>query len=70
MTTWHGSTKCDFCKEDLSKNLVGSRLYDAKTIHGPWATMCSTCWIESTHQQLGVGLGKDTSNILTESLER
>ena len=32
---WMGSTKCDYCNEEIKDDL-----YDAKTIYGPWATMC------------------------------
>lgn len=29
--------KCDFCGQTAA--------YDGKTIHGPWAYMCDTCFI-------------------------
>lgn len=49
-TKWLGSTKCDFCK----KSVVNSTPYfvDGRTINGPWALMCYSCF----HRR-GVGLG-------------
>ena len=44
---WMGETKCDVCHREC-----GKELYDAKTIHGPWATMCPMCYF-----QYGIGLG-------------
>lgn len=38
---------CDCCSDPF-----GSVMYDAKTIQGPWANMCETCF-----KRFGVGLG-------------
>ena len=37
---------CDFCGEEAH--------YDGKTIHGPWANMCKSCF-----RKHGIGLGLD-----------
>lgn len=55
MVTWLGGTTCDFCKADCRETGV---LYDAKTIYGPWATMCEDCWKIHTRQKLGTGMGQ------------
>jgi hypothetical protein len=39
--------KCDICKEKILGNFV-----DGKTVFGPWAIMCPSCFKER-----GVGLG-------------
>ena len=40
-------TKCDICHSQ-----VGDEFFDAKTINGPWANMCTECF-----NTIGVGLG-------------
>jgi hypothetical protein len=32
--------------------------YDAKTIEGPWAFMCPSCFRMHTYGRLGVGVGQ------------
>ena len=39
---------CDVCHKPFTKNIM----YDAKTVYGPWANMCMTCF-----NSIGVGLG-------------
>ena len=41
---------CDFCDKGA--------LVDAKTIWGPWANMCSLCWLSNSIHQLGLGKGQ------------
>lgn len=41
--------KCDIC---WSQGKMKSAKYDAKTIMGPWANLCTPCF-----KQYGVGLG-------------
>ena len=56
---WMGSTpKCDFCKMDMPNLFV-----DGKTIHGPWAMMCLSCF---DHHGVGLGLGKGQQYIRQE----
>lgn len=38
---------CDICNKPF-----GTFMYDAKTVYGPWACMCETCF-----NTVGVGLG-------------
>lgn len=52
-TKWLGSDVCDICHAKIV-----TVLYDAKTVYGPWATMCPRCWKDNTYQRLGVGLGQ------------
>lgn len=40
--------KCDICG-------LKEAIYDGKTIHGPWAFMCSSCM---KIKGIGLGLGK------------
>lgn len=49
---------CDIHKYD--KGVVGvPAVYDAKTIRGPWAYMCQTCWVsEAAYAELGTGKGQ------------
>lgn len=52
MTTikeWKGPAPsyCDVCCKPIDKTFI-----DGKTVHGPWANMCSEC-----HSHIGVGLG-------------
>lgn len=59
-TKWLGSTQCGFCKEQIK-----GMLFDAKTVYGCWATMCSVCYTEYSVQKLGTGYGqkyKENSN--------
>lgn len=41
---------CDFCGKQA--------LADTKTIWGPWANMCSLCWLYNSNHQLGLGKGQ------------
>lgn len=51
---WAGDPgQCDICKKDLLADF-----YDAKTLDGPWACLCKTCWQNNTNQHLGIGLGQ------------
>lgn len=43
---WFGTTECDVCGKEIKKTL-----YDAKTVYGPWATMCESCF-----RKIGVGM--------------
>ncbi len=38
---------CDICKKEISGNFI-----DGKTILGPWAYMCPSCF-----KEYGIGLG-------------
>lgn len=49
-TVWRGAARCDMCKKVITRNL-----YDAATRHGPWATMCASCF---SFHGLGVGTGR------------
>ena len=44
---------CDLCHRELIGTFV-----DAKTIHGPWVVLCSSCFID-----YGVGLGTDKGQL-------
>jgi len=51
---WLGPKKCDICKKDIT-----DILYDSKTRMGPWATMCSECYMKvRAYAGLGTGLGQ------------
>lgn len=50
---WLGGTICDICTEQIKETL-----YDSKTVHGPWATLCEPCWKEHTTMKLGIGRGQ------------
>ena len=39
MKLWIGETTCNYCKKERPKHI-----YDAPTVHGPWALMCTTCY--------------------------
>lgn len=60
MTTKHTTTvvsaypRCDFHANRLAA-------YDAKTVHGPWANLCTSCFME---RGIGVGLGKGQRLVL------
>jgi hypothetical protein len=49
MSTWAGGnpTSCDTCG-----TAIENVFYDAGTVYGPWACMCTSCFT------LGPGLGK------------
>lgn len=42
--------KCDFCQAEAK--------YDAKTVQGPWAFMCSRHWLWHGTGELGIGYGQ------------
>ena len=46
---WNGEMpdKCDMCKAIIEDTFI-----DGRTIHGPWAIMCPTCF-----KVFGTGLG-------------
>jgi len=44
---------CDVCKGP-----IGYQFYDAKTIYGPWANMCTTCFLKLGPKKLGIGYGQ------------
>lgn len=43
--------KCDVCK-------TADAQYDAKLKQGPWAYLCSPCWLKHSVGRLGTGLGQ------------
>jgi len=54
--------KCDLCGQSVEEcdavHLNGRKFYaDAKTRRGPWAYMCSQCWVLQG-KPLGVGKGQ------------
>jgi len=50
-------TICDLCQSPLSTQKHPPAYVDGKTIDGPWANMCISCW--ATHGiGLGIGLGQ------------
>lgn len=44
---------CDMCS-----NLIEETFFDAKTIYGPWANLCSDCFDLYTERKLGTGNGQ------------
>lgn len=42
--------QCDFCKQPITDGFV-----DGKTVYGPWACMCPTCFFL---EGIGIGEGK------------
>jgi len=36
----------------------GELVYDAKTVHGPWATMTHDSWLANSTRELGTGRGQ------------
>lgn len=50
---WLGSRKCDFCHTECRDDL-----YDARTVYGPWATMCAECFETYGAGNLGLGRGQ------------
>lgn len=47
---------CDFCKEQGTERAAE---YDAKTLFGPWANMCTEHFLlRAASQQLGTGRGQ------------
>ena len=51
--------ECDFCGNQAE--------YDAKTIYGPWATMCEACWTRKAQSKL-LGMGKGQRLVLARDL--
>ena len=49
------SRGCEFCGKEFTEFV-----YDCKTIHGPWANLCTQCWL-NLGTGLGVGLGQKYS---------
>ena len=47
---------CQLCHLPFFNNVI----YDAKTIHGPWAYMCEHCF-KASGKGLGTGLGQKYS---------
>jgi hypothetical protein len=48
--------KCDFCKEAGTER---DAKYDAKTVFGPWASMCDHHWMmNAASKSLGTGIGQ------------
>jgi len=47
--TWMGGTQCDVCREEITETLM-----DCKTKRGPWATLCSECYL---YEGIGLGMG-------------
>jgi len=46
---------CETCDAPIKKVF-----YDARTVHGPWALMCKTCFITGPGTgRLGVGFGQE-----------
>ena len=50
---WLSSTECNFCHQDAKE--VSRYFVDGKTVLGPWALMCRTCFY---HNGTGHGIGK------------
>lgn len=46
---------CDIHK---SQNQTVTAAYDGKTVHGPWAYMCESCWLLHGVGRLGTGYGQ------------
>lgn len=59
---WHGGRKCDICGKEIKEG----RLYDARTTHDCWATMCNDCYVR---YGVGVGNGKGQRYELNENGE-
>ena len=49
---------CDFCGEEAH--------YDGRTIHGPWAKMCESCFRK---HGLGLGFGRGQELVLRKEGE-
>lgn len=51
---WTGTipVECDMCHGPIRKTF-----YDGKTVYGPWAIMCSSCYVSHGHG-LGTGRGQ------------
>lgn len=45
---WSGPVQCDLNR----KHELKTTMYDAKSIYGPWGTMCAECF-----PRYGIGLG-------------
>lgn len=53
---WRGQTeKCEVCGGDLYLYQNEHWYVDGKTIHGPWALMCASCFKK---HGIGLGIGK------------
>lgn len=50
---WGGDDVCDICECKIHEPL-----YDAKTITGQWAVLCSSCFDHYTFGRLGTGSGQ------------
>ncbi len=61
---WCGETKCNFCGTEESPFF-----YDAKTKVGPWAFMCSGCWLVAGIGRLGTGYGQKYDGKTLEKVE-
>ena len=48
--------ECDICKVEFPSSKPNPAKYDGKTVHGPWAYMCSTHF-KSVGTGLGMGRG-------------
>lgn len=56
-TIWHGSMRCDICNTDLHDV---DHIHDAQTFNGPWATMCTLCYVDNVRlpHHYGPGIGQ------------
>lgn len=50
-------TTCDICFDGFPP-AVGTIMYDAKTVNGPWGCLCEKCFGIHTTGKLGVGYGQ------------
>ena len=56
---WIGRVeKCDWCSAPFSF-VTGTKMYDAKSLVGPWGNFCSKCFETATPRKLGTGFGQE-----------
>lgn len=57
---WVGQlTNCDWCSAPFSVAKAGDKMYDAKSLMGPWGNFCARCFPTVTQGKLGTGLGQE-----------
>jgi hypothetical protein len=49
---------CDICEAPCTE-----KYYDAKTVLGPWATLCETCFKTYNAAVLGTGRGQEFTKV-------
>ena len=49
---------CNWCSTPFAQG-EGQKMYDAKSLMGPWGNFCSACFKDFTQGKLGTGYGQE-----------